>query len=136
MGIVLPLVEPSPAASESSSSVCGRRCVGLSAVMDQALLVGILLASWGFFPSLWRASSAWLVGIFLASVGLSLALSGLIDDLEWCLRWHLQSLRFWVLFCSIRVLRFALCGCLVCKLFGCAVVCGVEVLGEGSNDTP
>ena len=33
-------------------------------------------------------------------------------------------------------LRFALCGCLVCKLFGSAVVCGVEVLGEGSNDTP
>ena len=83
MGIVLPLVEPSPAASESSSSVCGLRCVGLSAVVDQALLVGIFLANWGFFSSLWRASLAWLVGIFLANVGLSLALSGLIDDLEW-----------------------------------------------------
>ena len=79
----MPLVEPFPAASESSSSVCGRRCVGLSAVVVQALLVGIFLASWGFFPSLWKASSAGLVGIFLASVGLSLALSGLVDRLEW-----------------------------------------------------
>ena len=64
MGIVLPLVESSPVASESSSSVCGRRCVGLSAVMDQALLVGILLASWGFF-SLSLESFLGLVGGYL-----------------------------------------------------------------------
>ena len=81
MGFVLPLVEPSPVASESSSPMCGRLCVGLSSVVDQAFL-GVL-PSWGFFPFLWRAFSALLVGIFLASVGLSLALSGLIDDLEW-----------------------------------------------------
>ena len=55
--------------------------MGLSSVVDQAFL-GIL-PSWGFFPSLWRASSALLVGISLASVGLSLALNGVIDDLEW-----------------------------------------------------
>ena len=61
--------------------MCGRLCVGLSSVVDQAFL-GVL-PSWGFFPSLWRAFSALLVGIFLASMGLSLALSGLINDLEW-----------------------------------------------------
>ena len=81
MGIFLLLVEPSPVASESSSLVCGHLCMGLSSVVDQAFLGA--LPSWGFFPSLWRAFSALLVGIFLASMGLSLALSGLINDLEW-----------------------------------------------------
>ena len=51
MGIVLLLVEPSPTASESSSSVCGRRCVG-----------GSFLGSWVFSSVCGRRSGSSISG--------------------------------------------------------------------------